>query len=286
MKDKISVIIPCYNSEKYLHDCLNSLLYQTYENIEVILVNDGSTDNSTNIINNYKIKFKKSKKKLIIINQENQGQAIACNNAIKKITGDYVIWQDSDDYYELDAFEAMHNYLIKNSQKDIIIGGVRYIYDDGRKKDYFTNFDQTNNVFRAYLFDKGVKCYPGLIMTRVNFFDERITNREIFAIRAAQNWQLILPLTYKSNIGFIEKIVYNYRITSNSMSHKQRNLEEWKKRFDGQKQIAINTLLKIPNMKKYVKKYYIFLINVKFFVKNIKLYIKYRIFNKQLSRGN
>lgn len=85
----VSVIIPCYNAEKYLSDCLDALLKQTYKNVEVIIVNDGSTDNSESIIDSYISQYDKRGKKLIKINQKNQGQAAAVNNALKYVTGDY-----------------------------------------------------------------------------------------------------------------------------------------------------------------------------------------------------
>ena len=78
----VSIIIPCYNASKYLNKCLDSLLNQTYKNIEVIIVNDGSTDESKLIIESYIDKFSKKKKKLIIINQDNAGHAVAVNNAL------------------------------------------------------------------------------------------------------------------------------------------------------------------------------------------------------------
>ena len=91
---KISVIIPVYNVEKYLRECLDSLLNQTFKDIEIICVNDGSTDGSLNILNEYASKDSR----FIIINQNNQGLSAARNNGLNVAKGDYVAFLDSDDY--------------------------------------------------------------------------------------------------------------------------------------------------------------------------------------------
>lgn len=90
---KISVIVPIYNTEKYLRNCLDSIINQTYQNLEIILVDDGSTDNSGVIIDDYAKKDKRIK----VIHQKNQGQSTARNNGLKIATGDFVSFVDSDD---------------------------------------------------------------------------------------------------------------------------------------------------------------------------------------------
>ena len=106
----ISIILPIYNVEKYLSKCLDSLLEQTYDDFELICVNDGSTDNSLNILQNYASKDSRIK----IINQKNQGQSMARNNALEKVQGDYISFIDSDDWVEKDFLEN----LISSAQKN------------------------------------------------------------------------------------------------------------------------------------------------------------------------
>ena len=103
MNDKISIIIPIYNTEKYLERCIDSVIQQTYRNIEVILVNDGSTDKSSRICNEYVHRDRR----IILIEQKNQGAAAARNTGLKHATGDYIGWVDSDDYIEEDMFKSM-----------------------------------------------------------------------------------------------------------------------------------------------------------------------------------
>ncbi len=100
---KISVIVPIYNSEKYLRKCLDSLVNQTLKDIEIILINDGSKDESENIIKEYLEKYDNIK----YIYQENAGQACARNNGIKVAKGEYLAFLDSDDYLREDAYEIL-----------------------------------------------------------------------------------------------------------------------------------------------------------------------------------
>ena len=104
---KVSIITPCYNSEKYVKKLIDSILFQTYDNMEFVIVNDGSTDKTQLILEEYKDKFKERQIKYIILKQENKGQATALNNALKYVTGKYLVWPDSDDYYEKSALEDM-----------------------------------------------------------------------------------------------------------------------------------------------------------------------------------
>lgn len=101
---KVSIIIPIYNTEKYLEDCLKSLINQTYQNIELIIVNDGSTDNSYQICQKYS-----NYKNIKLINQKNQGVSIARNAGINIATGDYLMFVDSDDYIKANMVEVLVN---------------------------------------------------------------------------------------------------------------------------------------------------------------------------------
>lgn len=107
---KISVIIPVYNVEKYLEKCIDSVLAQTYKNIEIILVNDGSTDKSGAICDTYKSK----KDNIIVIHQTNSGVSVARNNGLKKATGDYIAFVDPDDYILPEMYTLMVDALEKH----------------------------------------------------------------------------------------------------------------------------------------------------------------------------
>ena len=131
-KPKFSIIVPVYNTEKYLKRCLDSIKSQSFKDYEVIIVNDGSTDNSSDIISKYSYK---------VINQENQGLSMARNNGVKEALGEYLIFLDSDDYIEKDLLKEIAASSL--NQPDLIRFQTKEVYDTGEIKDYketpFTN---------------------------------------------------------------------------------------------------------------------------------------------------
>lgn len=122
-EELISVIIPIYNVEKYLKTCIESVIQQTYKNLEIILVNDGSTDNCLNICN----KYKKKDNRIKVINKKNGGLADARNVGLENSTGIYVAFVDSDDFIEKDMYEMLYQDL-KVNRADIV-GCDYYIYN-------------------------------------------------------------------------------------------------------------------------------------------------------------
>lgn len=99
----ISIIVPVYNSEKYIDRCLDSILNQTYKDLEIVLVNDGSNDQSLKILENYALRDTRIK----VVNQENKGVAAARNTGLDNATGDYILYVDSDDWIENNMVERM-----------------------------------------------------------------------------------------------------------------------------------------------------------------------------------
>ena len=114
---KISVIIPVYNVEKYLRQCLDSVINQTYKDLEIICVEDCSTDNSPQILQEYAQKDERIK---ILYNEKNSKLGPTRNNGLKVATGEYIHFLDSDDWLEPDAYEILVNHLSKCGQVDIL----------------------------------------------------------------------------------------------------------------------------------------------------------------------
>lgn len=123
MNKLISIIMPVYNAEKYLNRSIESIMNQTYNNMEIILVNDGSTDNSLEICTNYQKKDNRIK----LINQENKGVSIARNRGIDEATGDYIMFIDSDDYIEKNMIKDMEA-KITEDDIDLVISGIKMNY--------------------------------------------------------------------------------------------------------------------------------------------------------------
>ena len=131
MDDKITVIVPVYNVENYLRKCLDSIMVQTYKNIEIIVVNDGSTDTSGEICK----EFSGMDHRIIYIEQENAGLSAARNTGLNNMSGDYVTFVDSDDWIEQDYIETLYKKIVEY-QADIAVGNY-YSYNEDEETYYF-----------------------------------------------------------------------------------------------------------------------------------------------------
>ena len=147
---KISVIIPVYNVEKYLNQCFDSVLNQTVKDIEIICVNDGSKDASSDILKEYASKDER----FLVINQSNQGLSVARNNGLNAANGDYVAFLDSDDYIlSNDYFEKLYNACEKYNA-DVSVASI--IRGNDKKSDYIFKIDK-EEVASSYI-DKLLMC--------------------------------------------------------------------------------------------------------------------------------
>ena len=114
MAPKVSILVPCYNVEKYLPQCLDSIVNQTLKDIEIIAINDGSTDSTLDIIKQYA----KKDKRFVIIDKKNEGYGKSMNRGLDAATGEYIGIVESDDWVEPDAFETLYN-MAKLNDADI-----------------------------------------------------------------------------------------------------------------------------------------------------------------------
>lgn len=142
---EVSVIIPVYNSEKYLKRCLDSVVNQTLENFEIIIVNDGSSDNSLNILNEYKQKYSQ----IILLNQNNKGQAVARNRALDIAKGEYISFVDSDDFIENNMLELMYKEAVA-SNVDMVICNWDRVDSVGRVLSTKNHIEYQNQILNQY----------------------------------------------------------------------------------------------------------------------------------------
>lgn len=162
MNQLISIIMPVYNAEKYLNRSIESVMNQTYKNIEIILVNDGSTDASLTICSNYQ----KADSRIKLINQKNSGVSAARNRGIDEATGTYIMFIDSDDYIEKNMIEDMVGKITENDI-DLVISGIKmnYIKDGQIIKE--ENYKLKDNIYtitemlNAILVDIDLICICG-----------------------------------------------------------------------------------------------------------------------------
>lgn len=138
-KDLISVIIPVYNIENYLSRCIESILNQTYKNWEAIFINDGSTDNSLNILE----KYQKKDNRIKIINKKNEGSGAARNDGIENSNGEYIAFLDSDDWYENNFLEKLYKNL-KENNSDIAMCNPKMVYENPQKNKNINTYSFEN----------------------------------------------------------------------------------------------------------------------------------------------
>ena len=217
---KVSVIVPVYNTEKYLRCCLNSIITQTLQDIEIVCVNDGSTDSSLKILQEYAAKDKRIK----IINQENKGLSAARNAGLKVATADYISFIDSDDFVHLTFLERLYN-AIQDTNCDIagcdfakIRGkrevlpskkGVEKIYEPALNvllnRKNFIHFNVWNKLYKRELI-RGIPFIEGM------YYEDWVFNTCVFAGAKSFVW--------------ISAPLYGYRISENSIMRSSYSLKK------------------------------------------------------------
>ena len=167
MIEKITVIVPVYNVEHYLDKCLDSLVNQTYKNLEIIVINDGSTDNSGTICQEYAQKDNR----IVYIEKENGGQAEARNMGLDRMTGSYVTFVDSDDWVELDYVENLYKKITKY-QADIAVGN-------------YYSFNEAEGMYYFHIF--GDSCYEK-VYDNVSIFENLYESQEMKSFALISVW--------------------------------------------------------------------------------------------------
>ncbi|WP_297712214.1 glycosyltransferase [Clostridium sp.] len=241
-KFKVSIIIPVYNVEKYLVECLESVVNQTLDNIEIICINDGSTDGSLKILEDYNLKYKNIK----IINQENSGLSAARNSGIKVAKGKYLYFLDSDDYIELNSMEECFN-IAEEYKLDILSFDATVFYDS----------DFTTNTFKEKYDRKAIlttdvmkgKDFYNLVNKKggykapvwLNFYrNEFIKENSLYfyeGIIHEDELHTMNSFIKANRIKYIPKKFFNRRLRSNSIMTSKINI----KRIEGNYVIAKET---------------------------------------------
>ena len=218
----VSIIVPCYNGQKFIKRCFNSILNQTYKEIEVILVDDGSTDKSKEIIFEYKNKFLEQGMKFNYIYKENGGLGSAINEGLKHVNGEYLTLLDIDDYIMADAIKLKVKFLDSNMDYNVVRTNGYYVTEknlDNKKNLFVVNEIEKNNI---YIFDDlingNTNNWAGSYMVRTDKLFDFYKDRNIYESKYGQNLQILLPLVYKSKSGFIDKPLMKYIRQENSLS--------------------------------------------------------------------
>lgn len=212
----ISVIVPVYNVEEYLEECLESIQYQTYTDIEVILVNDGSTDSSKEICE----RFCQADSRFRLINQENKGQSAERNRGVKESIGEYLMFVDSDDVINKNVLEVLLPYMKTNvdivecrmtrNKEEFYLNKISTIVFEGNAKEAILNCIE----FKEVKFCPVTKLYTREIVEKIPFLEGYIYEDVFTGINYLKHIRKIVVIDY---------IGYYYRVHANSTMTKSFN---------------------------------------------------------------
>ena len=209
-KSLITIIIPVYNVEPYIHRCLDSVINQTYKNLEIILIDDGSTDKSGSICDEYK----KKDSRIIVIHQKNQGVSAARNAGLDICKGEYISFIDSDDYVDKKFAEKLIN-NIQTYKTDIAICGMFLINQDFTLKSVFNVLPEgkysIKQCFNSLFYSCSNKMFASWLLKK-----ERFTLNRMFSEDAELVYKLIAKSKRVSGVGIP---LYYYYHHVNSASH-------------------------------------------------------------------
>lgn len=227
MDKLISVVIPVYNVENYLEKCLNSVKNQTYKNLEIILVNDGSTDKSLKICE----KFANEDKRFKLINKQNEGVSVARNTGLEKANGEFVVFIDADDWLETTMFEEL---IVKQKEDDFDLVFCRFnkVYDDdkisinelgleqfvktGKVSCFFCHSDERKKGNTVYLQENvmGSLCR---ILFKKSVLRDVLFNKNVKFMEDVLFITKVLSKPLK--LALVEKYLYNYYMRETSATH-------------------------------------------------------------------
>lgn len=219
--NKVSVIIPVYNAGQYLNKCLDSILNQTYKNIELIVINDGSIDNSLDILNQYSKKYKNIR----IINKENAGVSEARNDGIKNSNGEYLMFVDADDWIDIDMIEKMMDFVHIN-KADIVKCG--YVRDSITKQEFFPIAPKMNVYSydnKQLLYDEFIKNYNYNSSCTQIFNKKLLKNNILFNSKIKIGEDLLFNMELYTNAEIIVSLpecYYHYFYNDNSATTKKK----------------------------------------------------------------
>ena len=289
--DKITILTPAYQAEKYIERYINIVLNFDYKNIELIIINDGSTDKTDEIIQENKQRIKEANIEFKYVKlEENKGQANAIDIGLKLVTGKYLSWQDVDDIYLPNCLSKCLKIMKENPEYKIIFSNSLKIQEkennDFEKEKNIIDYSNKKyiilgnlpskpfihkNLFKDYILRKNVIWGPMRFVDTEALFNT-IKDKSIYINKRGQNAQLILPMVYKYKWFYIDEILSYYVVYQNSHSHKNTH---YSLRFDFEK-LMIETIKRIE-MPILQKIGYILLTKIKFLKDDLQEYEPFRL---------
>lgn len=240
----VSIITPCYNGEKFVRRFLDSILNQTYSNIELIFINDGSTDNTEQIVLAYTERFKSNNIDFKYIYQENKGQASALNRGLEIFKGKYLGWVDCDDILLSDSINRRVQFLENHRDFGMVRSNGIFINEECTRK--LGRISNKRNRFNHDIFEdlilERTYCSNCCYLVRSDVFFQIYPNRKIYESKEGQNWQLLVPISSIAKCGYIDEDLCYIVVRKNSHSLKERNYNEKLSRIDGLEEILLEAL--------------------------------------------
>ena len=262
MKEElVSVISPCYNGEKYLKPFIESLLSQDYSNVEFIIVNDGSTDNTERIILSYKEKLENKGWQVHYIFQENKGQAAALNQGLGIFKGKYLMWVDSDDILKTNNISKKVEFLQNHPECGMVICKTEVVNENDLSKrvgilQRHIKNSQKDNLFEDLITGFNVYYPPGGYMVTREAFESSIPKKQIYESSIGQNWQMMLPIAYNYKCGYINEILFKYVVRKESHSRIGNQGEELIKKIKEREHTIIKVIEEISMTNNSKQNYY------------------------------
>ncbi len=240
----VSIITPCYNGAEFLDGYFRSILAQTYPHLEVIFIDDGSTDATAQIADSYRVAFSNRSISFTYIYQPNQGQAAALNQGLAIFRGEYFIWPDSDDLLEPDSIEKRAAFLDAHPEHGFVRSNADYFdYDTGKHLFRASNLENRfdTDIFLDLILEK-TYCCCGCYMVRRSAFLEIYPNRQIQVSSAGQNWQLLIPLSGRYTCGYIDEDLYHVAMRAGSHSRPNASYGQALERQQHLKEILLSSI--------------------------------------------
>lgn len=248
----ISIITPCYNGEKYLASFFRGILGQKHKALELIFVDDGSTDNSAAVAKSYEDELSSSGMDFVYIYQDNSGVAAAINKGLAVFKGDYLTWVDSDDIMMSENISKKLEYLEAHPECGFAMSGIQVVGENNPEKIISYRMrkkpDGKDTIFEDYVLGRNVVWVPGTVLVRRECILEAIPTREIYESREGQNWQLMLPITWKYRCGYIDEPLLTCVQHKDSHSRMERTEKEKIQREKNFITLCCETVQSIPDM--------------------------------------
>lgn len=239
----VSIITPCYNGESYLDRYFHSILNQTYPNLELIFINDGSTDRTEAIVNSYRPGLEARGISFTYLSQENAGQAAALNRGLKLFTGTYLTWPDADDEMTPDCIEKKVRYLEAHPEFQMMRSdGTFCNVDTNAQRPIAAQADKhPQDIFEKLLLVHTYGCCGCYMITR-ELFLKCYPDRDIFESRTGQNWQILVPAASYCQCGYLDESLYTVYEHGDSHSRQHRTVQKQYRRQDEFAEILLHAI--------------------------------------------